>query len=160
MALVQLGGDFDRDLDMLIAFSVSIQMSDSHPAQSEDLAALGAGGDGELLGSVQRGNFNFFSQGGLDERDGNLAENIVLMPFKEGMRLNMQNDIEIPGPSALSPPLPLLPKPSGDFLNPLPPESSREFSWIFYLPRCRGNRRRGGEWRSPGPGSGSRWCAG
>ena len=103
LALIQLGGDFDRNLDVLIAFSVPVQMMNPHAAHGEDLAALGAGGNGELFGSVQSGNFNLFSQSCLGERDGNLAENIILMPFEKIMGLYMQDDIEIPRPTALLP---------------------------------------------------------
>ena len=74
---------------MLVSLSVSFQMRDAPPAQGEDLAALGSGGDGDFFSSVQRGDLNFFSQGGLDKRNGNLAQDIVFMPFKEGVRLNV-----------------------------------------------------------------------
>lgn len=106
LPFVQLGGYFDRHLDVLVSLSVSAQMRNAHPAQGEDLAALGSGWDGDFFTSVQRGDLNFFSQCGLDKRNGDLAENIIFMPFEEGVRLNVQDDIKVSGPAspfALSP---------------------------------------------------------
>lgn len=98
--MVQFGGDLDRHLDVLVSLSVSVQMMDAHPAQGEDLAALGSGRDGDFFSSVQRGDFNLFSQGGLDKRNGNLAQDIVFMPFKERMGIYVQDYVKIPGPSS------------------------------------------------------------
>jgi hypothetical protein len=83
LALIQFGRDLDQDLDMLVTSSETIQASNSLASQSEYLATLGAGGDGKLLRPIQRGNLNFCPQGGLGERNWNLAENIVAMAFKE-----------------------------------------------------------------------------
>jgi len=61
LALVQLGGYFDRHLDVLVSLSVPVQMRNAHPAQGEDLTALGSGWEGDFFRSVQRGDLYFFS---------------------------------------------------------------------------------------------------
>ena len=52
LALVQLGGDLDDDLNVLVSLSRTRLDADAHAAQGENLAALGPGRNGNLFGSV------------------------------------------------------------------------------------------------------------
>ncbi len=80
---------------MLVAFTEAFQMGDPLAAYGEDLPALGTGGDGKLLGAIQRWYFNLCSQRGLSERDGNLTYKVIPMTFEERMSFDMQDYVEI-----------------------------------------------------------------
>ena len=66
-------------------------------SEAEDFVGLGAGRNLELHPSIQGGNFYLGAQGGLGETDGNLADNVVSIPLKYGMRFYSKTDVEISG---------------------------------------------------------------
>jgi hypothetical protein len=92
---VQMGWNFDDGLDYLIAFSITPQMRYSFTFQSEYFSALGTFRDFQNLVSFQSGNFYRSTQGGLGNRNRNLAIDVISLPLKELMSPHMKKDIQI-----------------------------------------------------------------
>src|SRR5262249_25899319 len=95
LARCQLGRDLDGDLDPLIAPPDPGAARDSLALDAEDRAGLRPGRNAQLALAVEGRHLDLASEGGLHERDGDLAQDVVGRSLEEGVRLHLDRDLEI-----------------------------------------------------------------
>src|SRR5260221_4718581 len=98
--------DAYADVHVVVAASAALQELHAFAAQAEDLAGLGAGGDLQRLGAVDRVGGQLRAEGGLRHRDGVLAVDVVVAALELLMLADGDEDVEVPGRSAVDAPLP------------------------------------------------------
>ena len=77
------------------------------PANSKDFIGRSSCWNLELHLAIQTGDADFRSEGELGEGNRDIAGEIVFLPFKDGVRLDGQNNIEVARRAASRPRLPL-----------------------------------------------------
>src|SRR5262245_28271336 len=101
--LAQQGADFfvlhlrgdDLDLDDLIAAPGALERGRAPSLEAQLLPPLGPGGNADHRRSVDGGNLHLGPEGGLREGDGDGAENLVAGAREEGVRIDLDLDVEI-----------------------------------------------------------------
>lgn len=88
-------GDLHLYGDVKIAFCLGIDAGDALAAEAEGTAGLSAFGQIIFHLTLQGGNLQFSTQGGIGEADGDLAIQIGAPPLKQGMGAHTDADIDI-----------------------------------------------------------------
>src|SRR5205814_948650 len=88
LAIVELARDLDENLHELIAGAMRTEVGKAFALELEDLAMLRAGGHIQLFAAFECRDFDFATQRSMREGDRNLADQIVIVPRENRMRLN------------------------------------------------------------------------
>ena len=97
LAFGQFPGGLYSHLDVEVAFTVPIKHRHAFAPYAKRGSRLRAFGDLQLVFSFKRRNHNFDAQGSLRKRDWNHAVQVVALALKEGVLLDMQDNIQIAG---------------------------------------------------------------
>src|SRR5260221_9515678 len=89
--------DAYADVHVVVAASAALQELHAFAAQAEDLAGLGAGGDLQRLGAVDRVGGQLRAEGGLRHRDGVLAVDVVVAALELLVLPHVVEDVKIAG---------------------------------------------------------------
>src|SRR5579884_3948930 len=89
--------DHHLDLHELGAPPPGAHIGHALPGQPEGLPVLRAGGDGDLHRPVQRGHLDPVAQSGLDHVDAEVVDHVLVLAPKLGMRLDLEDDVEVAG---------------------------------------------------------------
>ena len=92
--------DFDVDLDDQIPRAVALHIFHAAPFQPEFRAALGAVGDRDARLSGHGGHIHFSAQRRLHETDRHFAQKIIPVPAEDGVLLDRQDHMQVPGRAA------------------------------------------------------------
>src|ERR1700724_359253 len=95
LAFAQLPRRLYSYLDEKIAFAVSIEYWHSFIPDAKRCSRLRAFGNFQLMFSLQRRNHNLGAQGSLRKRDRNHAVQVVALALKEGVLLDVQDNVQI-----------------------------------------------------------------
>src|SRR5262249_20919003 len=79
----QPGGGLDDDLDQFVAAAPAVDIRHAAALELQDLAGLRAAGDGQAVGTVERGDLDLGAQRGLGEADGDAGDQIAAGAFEE-----------------------------------------------------------------------------
>src|SRR5512141_1166535 len=86
----------DRDPDVEITMAVALDVAHTFPFQAENAARLGSRGDAHRVSAIERRNVDLCSERCLHIADWHLAEQVVTVPLENFVRLNMEDDVQIP----------------------------------------------------------------
>src|SRR5262249_17415845 len=97
LARGQRGGNLDGHLDQLITAAAAGAAHDALALDAQNAAGLRARWDFQLSLSFERRNLELAAEGGLNERDGDRARDVVARALEERMRSDRHRELEIPG---------------------------------------------------------------
>src|SRR5208283_2800908 len=97
LALTQFPGCLYSHLDEKIAFAVPVEYRHPFVPYAKRGSRLRAFGDLQLVFSFKRRDHNLDAQGSLRKRNRNHAVQVVALAFKEGVLLDMQDNIQVTG---------------------------------------------------------------
>jgi hypothetical protein len=92
---VEVLGNLHADAHMEVPLAPAREGGDALIPEPEDLVRGGAGGDFQVQFPVQAGNADLRSESELGKRDRHLTEEVVLLPFKDGVGADGQDDVEV-----------------------------------------------------------------
>lgn len=97
---VEVFWNLDLGTDMEISPSTARNGRNTLSPNPEDLVGRSSGRDFEGHFTVEAGNADLGAQGELGKGDGDIAKEVMFLPFKDGVRLHGEDHIEIPGRAA------------------------------------------------------------
>jgi len=97
---VEVFWDLDLGADMEISPSTTRDGRNTLSPDPEDLVGRSSGWDFEGHFSVEAGDADLGAQSELGKGDGDIAKEVMFLPFKDGVRSYGENHVEIPGRTA------------------------------------------------------------
>jgi len=100
---VESGGHFDRDAHVKVAGAVSLNVFYALAPEPEDDAGLSPGGNLDAGFAIERWDFQFGSECGMDEAYRHIAEQVVAVSFEDFMGLYVEDHVKVaprPAPGA------------------------------------------------------------
>ncbi len=101
LGVIEMGGDFDGDAGEEVAGAVALDVFDAVAFEAEDGVVLGAGGDFDVGLAGEGGDFEFSAEGGLDEADGDFADEVVVFAGEDFVGFDVEDDVEVAVGAAL-----------------------------------------------------------
>ena len=89
LLLIEINRSSDMDFDEQISTTIAFQLWDPLSPQAKYLATLSPRSDSHLASGVKRLHFNGLPQGGLHHGHRDLTIEMVAIPFKEFVRLDV-----------------------------------------------------------------------
>jgi len=97
---IETGGHLHRNPDMKVADGAILKVFHSTALEAEQSSSLGPRGNTDTSLPGQGWDIYFAPQCGLHKTDGNVAEEVVVLPFENIMRLDGEHNIQVTvGPS-------------------------------------------------------------
>ena len=86
-------GHLDRDAHVQIPMPIALHILDALALEAKHRAGLNPGGDLDRGRPVQSGNLHLRPQRRLNKTDRHLTQQVISLPLKEGMGLDMEHDV-------------------------------------------------------------------